>query len=266
MNDFFNELRCGDPAGLAGRVKHIETKSFPTLGEDCMELDEEMIGFCLSDSVNMCAQILYFRHFGFRGTLPVEQIIAKGIHMAKKYFAHVGDDLAKAGPDMKWDEEIAWFKPYSEALLLATLSGDTKARTEFSDCLHPNLVVEGMAIPIEPALGDVLLCVAASFQSTPMDTAPLEERLQKSRKKHPKLLFKAWRALQSDDPSAFASSIADSTANFAKTTAEDNLPLNAIALLESILVGLAYERGWTDLSFDLPIAARLVTRQSLELD
>ena len=266
MNAFFDELKCGDPADLAGRVTYFETKKFTTLGEDCMELKKESVGFCLERTISSCVQTVYNWHFGFRGTLTPEQITAKGIHMAKKYFAHVGDDLAKAGPDMPWDEEIAWFEPYSEALLLATLSGDTKERTELSDYLHGNLVVEGMAIPTEPALGDVLLCIAASFQSTPMDTAPLEERLQKSRKKRPKLLFKALKALQSDDPSAFVSSIADSTANFAKTTAEDDLPLNAIALLESILVGLAYERGWTDLSFDLPIAARLVTRRSLELD
>lgn len=110
-----------------------------------------------------------------------------------------------------------------------------------------------------------MLCIAASFQSREMDTAPLVERLQKCSKQRPKLLYRAWQALESGERQAFAKAIIDSAVNFAKTTAEDDVPLTAIALQESILVALAYERGWTDLSFELPIAARLVTHQSLEL-
>lgn len=90
-------------------------------------------------------------------------------------------------------------------------------------------------------------------------------RLAKCRKQRPKLIFKAWQALRSGDREKFSATLSDSTANFAKTTAEDDRPLTAVAVQESIFAALAYERGWTDLTFDLPIAARLVTHQSLEL-
>lgn len=98
-----------------------------------------------------------------------------------------------------------------------------------------------------------------------MGTAPLVERLQKCRKQRPKLLFKAWEALQGADRPKFHSALADSTANFAKTTADDDRPRTAVAVQESILAALAYEHGWTDLEFELPVAARLVTHQSLGL-
>ena len=71
--------------------------------------------------------------------------------------------------------------------------------------------------------------------------------------------------LQGGDREKFAAAIADSTANFAKTTADDDRPRTSVAVQESILAALAYERGWIDLEFGLPIAARLVTHQSLEL-
>ncbi|HUY91861.1 MAG TPA: hypothetical protein VMV10_24180 [Pirellulales bacterium] len=186
--------------------------------------------------------------------------------MALVYFDVVRDQLAKMTADTPWNEQARWFEPYSEVLLLATLGGQTRERMQLSELLHPKLVVEDLALPhTEAAIGDLLLCIAASFQSSPMDTAPLEARLQKSRKRRPKLLYKAWQALQSGDSAKFSAALAESTANFAETTAKDDHPLTAIALQESILAALAYERGWTDLSFELPIAARLVTHQSLEL-
>ncbi|HEX7446064.1 MAG TPA: hypothetical protein VF306_00890 [Pirellulales bacterium] len=209
--------------------------------------------------------MIYWWHFGFRGNLKPRQILDKGVEMALTYFEVVSDRLAKARPKMHWTKEVAWFEPYSLALLMATLVGRTRERTRLSDHLHPNLAVETVAIPIEPALGDVLLCIAAPLQSKPMDIAPIKERLQKSRKQRPKLLLKTWQALQSGDRAKFASGLADSTANFAKTTADDDRPSTAIALEESILLALAEERGWTDLSFDLPIAARLVAHRSLEM-
>ncbi len=204
-------------------------------------------------------------HFGFRGKLTPRRIAEKGVEMALTYFDVVGERLAKARPKMHWTKEVAWFMPYSHAIFMSTLAGCTRERTRLSDFLHTKLAVETVAIPIEPALGDVLLCMGAQFQSKPMDTAPPKDRLLKCRKQRPKLLFKAWQALESGDRAKFTAALADSTANFAKTTADDDRPSTAIALQESILAALAYERGWTDLSFDLPIAARLVTHQSLEM-
>ena len=187
--------------------------------------------------------------------------------MATAYFGVVRDALAELGLQSSPAMNVAWYKPYCEALLLTTLGGRSRERAQCSDCLHPNFAVNPCFAPhgTDPALGDVLLCIASSLQSSPMDSAAIEERLQKSRKKRPKLLFSAFKALESKDCAKFVSTLAESTANFAKTTAEDDLPLTAVAVLESILAGLAFERGWTDLVFELPIAARLVTHQSLGL-
>lgn len=266
-NPFFNELQCGDPKQEAYRVKELETKKFPTLGEDCNSLGPQgNKPFCYKTCINSCIWIVYDWHFGFRSALRPQEVAEKGVEMALAYFGTVGERLAKATANMDWAEEVAWFEPYSQALLMATLAGRTRERTQLSDFLHPGLTVEKMAVPrIEAALGGVLLCIAASFQSSPMNTAPLEQRLKKSRNERLKLLFNAWQALQSGDRAKFAAALADSTANFAKTATGDDRPLTAIALLESILAGLAYERGWTDLSFELPIAARLVTHESLEM-
>jgi len=209
--------------------------------------------------------MLYHWHFGFHAVSRPLQIMNKGVDLALEYFETVRDSLAKAMRDV--EPQAAWYFPYAEALLMTTLTRRTHERTQLSDCLQPNLTrdIGGCVFDIEPEHADVLLCIAASFQSSPMETAPLGQRAQQSRKRRPKLLFKAWQALESGDRAKFVSALADSTANFAKTTAADNTPLMAVALEESNLAALAYERGWTDITFDLPVAARLVTHRSLEL-
>lgn len=104
----------------------------------------------------------------------------------------------------------------------------------------------------------------SAFQSSPMDTTALLKRLRKSRRARSRLLFESWQALESGDRAKFIAALTESTSNFAKKAADDR-PRAAIALPESNLAALAHERGWTDLEFDLPIAARLVTQTSLEL-
>lgn len=264
MNRFFEQLKCGNPKKLTEQVKSSE-RSFSTLGDDCRSDECVNKAACWRFHIIDCAWMIYRWHFGFRGKLPPQKIVTKGVEMGLTYFDVVRDPLAKARAGMRWDKEVKWFEPYSLAVLMASLGGCMEERQRLSNFLHPKLVVEMVAIPTEPALGDVLLCIAASFQSKPMATAPLVERLKKCRKQRPKLLFKAWQALEDGDRAKFVSALADSTANFGKTTAEDDVPLTAVAVQESILAALAYERGWTDLEFELPIAARLVTHQSLEL-
>ncbi|HUY88840.1 MAG TPA: hypothetical protein VMV10_08915 [Pirellulales bacterium] len=266
-NPFFNELQCGDPKELAYVAKARE-KEFPALGEDCEALGAQgNPAFCYRMCIAKCTWIIYDWHFGFRGALRPETAVKKGVEMSLRYFKVVRDRLGKATETLDWTEGAAWVEPYSEALLLATLAGCTHERTLLSDYLHSGLAVEKMALKhSEAAIGVALLCIAASFQSSPMDTAPLLKRLQKSRKKRPKLLFEAWQALRNGSQTKFTAALVDSTANFAKTTAGDDRPLSAIALQESILAGLAHERGWTNLSFDPPVAARLVTRHSLEMN
>lgn len=268
MNELFNQVKCGIPLRLADQAKTSED-DFPTLGDRCRLLGPQgNKASCWCSCVTDCTQMIYRWHFGFRGRFSPREILEKGVEMALAYFGVANDRLQKMTAETDWKEVADWFEPYSRALLMATLAGRTHARRQLSDFLHPRLVPEvvGASVEIEPAAGDVLLCIAASFQSSPMETAPLAERLQKCRKRRPKLLYKAWQALNGNDRPLFVSALADSTANFAKTTAYDARPLTAIALQESILAALAYERGWTDLEFELPIAARLVTHQSLELN
>lgn len=266
-NPFFNELQCGDPRKLASGAKARE-KEFPALGEDCEALGAQgNPEFCYRMCISKCTWIIYDWHFGFRGALRPEIAVKKGVEMALRYFKVGRDRRTNATETLDWILGAAWLEPYSEALLLATLAGSTRERTLLSDYLHSGLTVEKMPLKhSEAALGGALLCIAASFQSSPMDTVPLLKQMQKSRKRRPKLLIEAWQALRDGNQTKFTAALVDSTANFAKTTADDNRPVTAIALQESILAGLAYERGWTDLSFDLPVAARLLTRHSLDMN
>lgn len=264
-NPFFNEIQCGDPKKLTYAAKCLE-KEFATMGDDCEALGPQgNPAFCYQLCIDKCIWILYDWHFGFRGALRPREVLTKGAEMALNYLRVVGDRLAtaRANGDSTVD---AWYGPYSAALLLTTLGGNTRQRTLLSDYLHAGLTVEKTIVPrTEAALGGVLLCIAASFQSSPMNVAPLVKRLQKARKTRAKLLFDAWQALQGGDQTRFTTALAESTAAFAKTAADDR-PRAAVALPESILAGLAHERGWTDRSFESPIAARLVTRESLELN
>lgn len=258
-NAFFNELQCGDPKKLTYCAKCLE-KEFPAMGDDCESLGPQgNPAFCYRLCVDKCVWALYDWHFGFRGALRPLDVVTKGVEMALKYFRVVGDRLAKATANADSTQDAAWFEPFSEALLLATLAGRTRERTLLSGYLHSALIVEKTAVPrTDAALGDLLLCIAASFQSSPMDTAPLLNRLRKSRKTRLHSLREAWQALENGDRGKFTAALAEATAAFAKTAANDR-PRAAVALQESILAGLAYERGWTDLSFESPIAARLVT-------
>ncbi|HEV7222258.1 MAG TPA: hypothetical protein VGN42_06110 [Pirellulales bacterium] len=263
LNPYFNELQCGDPKNLTFGAKSLE-KDFSTLGEDC-----EMLGpqgnksFCYQLCLAKCTWIVYHWHFGFRTSLRPQEVIEKGVALAIKYFAVVDERLRAA--DTRSTAEVAWFEPYAQTLLLATLSGRTRERTLLSDYLPARLFQEMTAPRGDAALAGVLLLIASSLRSSPIDAVPLVKRLQKSRKARLKLLLQAWRALESRDRTEFAVALTESTVSFAKTTSDDQ-PRNAVALLESILAGLAYERGWSDLSFQSPIAARLVTRPSLEMD
>ncbi len=265
-NPYFNELQCGDPKKLAYRAKARE-EEFPALGDDCETLGlQGNPALCYRMCIAKCTWIVYDWHFGFRGALRPEIAAAKGVEMALRYFKVLRGGLTKATENLVSSEGAAWLEPYSEALLLATLAGCARERTLLSDDLQPCLTIETTSLKHrEAALSAALLGIAGSFQSSPMDMAPLLKRLQKSRQKRPKLLLEAWQALRNGNQTKFTAALVDSTVNFAKTTAADDQPRNAIALQESILAGLAYERGWTDVSFDLPIAARLVTRHSLEM-
>lgn len=263
MNDYFNQIRCGDVKRFLESIAFFD-REFPTFADNCKE--SRSADYCYATCINKCIWMIDLWHFGFRGAVTPKQVVDKGVEIATTYFGLVGDQLAECGQQPSSTMGIRWFEPYSQALLLTTLGGRMRERTQFSDCLHANLVIEAAAAPDnDAALGDLLLCLASSFQSSPMDTSALQERIERSRKKRPKLLLSAWKALENNDKGKFASALADSTANFAKTSAEDHIPLTAVAYLESSLASLAYEHGWTDLSFELPIAARLVTHQSLGL-
>lgn len=260
-NPFFNELQCGDAKKLGFTAKLLE-QEFPTLGDDCESLGPQgNPAFCYRLCVDKCVWMLYDWHFGFRGVVRPPDVVTKGVELSLNYFRVVGERLAAKSGDLTMD--AAWFEPYSAALLLTTLSGDTSRRTLLSDYLHPTLTVEKTTVSrADAALGDLLLSIAASFQSSPMDTVPLLKRLRKSRRARPKLLFEAWQALESGDRAKFIAALAASTSTFAKTAADDR-PRAAIALPESILAALAHERGWTDLDLASPVAARLVTQASL---
>ena len=195
MNEYFEKLKCGAPQKIADRMKSLE-KRVPKLGEDCLseKCAKANRPWCFQDCINTCAQLIYSRHFGFGGpALDSEDL--EGVELAQTYFSMVGDDLAKAGGKRKRTDEIAWFEPYSETLLLSPLAGCTRPADANFRSAASDARCRRVAIPIELALGDVLLCMAASFQSSPMDTAPLQKRLKSSRKPRPKLLFKAWQSL-----------------------------------------------------------------------
>ena len=266
-NPYFNELRCGDLKQLA-YVAKTRAAEFPEVGTDCEALGAQgNPAFCYRMSIAKCLWVVYDCHFGFCGALRPEVAAKKGLDMALKYFQVVRELLPTAADARDWMQGAAWVEPYSEALLLAILAGGTVERTMLSDYLLEDAIVDKLPLrPSAAALGVPLLCIAASFQSSQVDTNALIKRIQKSRQRRPSLLCEAWQALQNKNHSKFTAALADSTMIFARTTASDDRPFTAIALPESILAGLAYESGWTDLSFDLPVAARLVTRRSLAMN
>ncbi len=266
-NLFFNELQCGDPKQLAYCAKTRE-REFPELCTDCEALGAHgNPAFCYRMCIAKCLWIIYDWHFGFRGALQPEVAAKKGLDMASRYFKVVCEGLSKATETLDSMDGSTWVEPYSEALLLATLTGSTVERTMLSDYLLSNATVDKISLRHRDAvIGVALLCIAASPQTSNVHIRQLIKRLQKSRQRRPQLLLEAWQALQNENQSKFTAALADSTAIFATTTAGDDRPLTAVALPESILAGLAYERDWTDLSFDLPVAARLVTRHSLDMN
>lgn len=267
-HSYFNELQCGDYKELTYRAKCLE-EDFQTMGEDCESLGPQgNPAYCYRLCIDKCLWMLYDWHFGFRGATPPQDVVAKGVDMALKYFRLIADRLVTATANAEWMEDAAWFEPYSEALLLSTLGGYIRERTLLSDYVHLGLGLATEKTTLsrnEAGLRDVLLCIAASFQSSPMDIAPLLKRLRKSRNSRLKPLLQAWEAIQSGHQAKFTGALTECIASFAKTAA-DNRPRAAIALMESILTCLAYERGWRNLDFELPIEARLVTRRSIDMD
>ncbi|TWT32081.1 hypothetical protein [Blastopirellula retiformator] len=209
-------------------------------------------------AITSCMWGLTIRHFGFPYETPALAYCQKGLELAELYFNLVGPKILAAAP------KVEWYTVSLRSFLLASLSNQHEVRTQFADYLVPQLQVEPMAIPEEPLHGDLLLVIASSMRSEPMNVTQQLTQLGNSRKKRPKLLLQAFHALQNDDQAKFTQSIIASTDRFVNSSAcENNVLLDATAKLESVLVGLAWEKGWQDLDFPFETAARLITHRSI---
>lgn len=251
MNKNFKLVPCGSQAELKKSIKLFEDDF--KVAEPALESDPADL-WGLSSAVNACFWPVAMWHFGFRTVQTPKDWSDKAMNVVHKFFSQ------PRGKILNSSEELEWFQSFVEFSLLSYFATDPmECRSAFASFLRADFTVEETAVPIEPALGDIALLIASSYQNAKVSSNSTIARLKKSRKRRPKLLLQAWTAILEDDPESFQSAIEDSIGNFAATTAEDDTPITAIALLESILVSITIENKWSSLSFQEEVAARLLT-------
>jgi len=118
-------------------------------------------------------------------------------------------------------------------------------------------------MPVDPGWGRIYVSVAASFRSKPLEgQAEMEEAIRSSRKRAPKLLFKAWEAARVGDQAEFEKHLRDSVLLHEKSTeiiCNDDL----IAIPQSVVLAAARRLGRSLPSFEPRVMARLLTSESV---
>ncbi|MES2793029.1 MAG: hypothetical protein V4719_25680 [Planctomycetota bacterium] len=254
MNQHFELMQCGKPDDLMSRVRYFDSHLDIDKNLKSLPLDHIVLAF----AINKCVWPVALAHFGFASTHNCTYWCGRGCELAIEFFQQSRDDILMNSVRMPW------YQCYIELYLLSCFCPQgISARTAASKFLQDDLQVEAAAIPIEPALGRIALLMASEYNdglSQEVDIKNANPRW----KKHAKSLFDAWSALKAGNRSQFTESMIKAVTEHARKTKDDeNLPIFAVATLESAMLGRAYEKGWTDLEFPPEIAARLVTHQSL---
>ncbi len=257
MNSHFDILRCGEPEDLASRAAFCDQHWGDA--DEWVRMDPSDLAM-LALTASGCLWPVLLSHFGFRGEHSIEEWCGRGCDLTIEFFRQPHRKIIAA------TERFRWFECFCNVMLMSCFCPHgMPAREAFSQFLQDDWQVEITAIRIEPALGRIALLMASEYNEKLSQVVDIKNAKPRW-KKHAKSLLYAWNALKAGDQSQFIESLTEAVTEHArKTKGDENLPITAIAILESAMLGRAYEKGWTDLKFPPEIAARLVTHHSLEL-
>lgn len=257
MNSYYELLHCGEPEDLKSRAAFSDRHWSDA--DEWLRMNPRDLEM-LTVTTNGCLWPVLLSHFGFDGEHSIKDWCERGCELTIDFFRQSHSQI------LENTTQLRWFECECNIMLMSCFCPQgMAARIASSQFLQDDWQVEAAAIPIEPALGRIALLMASEYNdklSKEVDIRNAKPRW----KRHAKSLLYAWNALKDHDSSQFVKSIAEAVEEHARKTKDDaKVPITAIAIIESAMVGRAYEKGWTNLEFPPEIAARLVTHQSLGL-
>lgn len=218
------------------------------------------------DEVFTSLSLAVLQHLGFSTPAWLPERINEGFNAALDYFFgtwHRHLDPRDYGPNEKW------FQTFSRGLFLGLLTERWEDVAKLCSFARSDLPAEYLGDEIEWEGTLVYLSIAADLRPEPLDgLEDVEAKINKCKRKRPRLLFKAWEAARARDQAAFNKAIKESLKHFDGSYFAPRLHsmIDWIAEHQTVIVLAAMRLG---LKFpDLPerLAAMIVTRESLGLE
>lgn len=224
--------------------------------------------FCLSD-----LQLpLILHHLGATTTPPFDLIIKESRNKIREYYTTAWyeskpeewEKVRKDPDNERFSGE--WFQIFPKALWLALMIDDDESIEIIADWVESWFTIGWMPTPVDTAMGQLLISVAATFRSTPLvGQVEMESVILVCRKKAPKVLFEAWNAARNGNQNEFEKQLEKSVKDFRNKQKEEANPLYALAMFQSIVLAGARKLGRSLPDYSPEIWASLPTSESVGL-
>jgi hypothetical protein len=208
-------------------------------------------------------------HLGYDIPVPVHTVLQRGLDVAVDYFC--GDwsksdsDGRKALDKSRTRSRLTWFGPFSNGLLMGLLAEKWKDVERICDWVDASLLGEYLDEKFDIEICDIYKSVAASLRSAPMPGLDkIEKKLSKCRSQRPKLLFQVWNSARRRDQTAFSDCIIQSLEHFAATFGHGPIPVDWVALPQSVVVLAARRFGMRLPHLSPKLEALLLSPESIK--
>lgn len=213
------------------------------------------------DALHSAAELVYIHHLGFAGVPPIREMLDRAVEIALDYFL---------GPEQgDYRRSEYWFQPLSNSLLLGMLAARWDDLAKICAWVRADRRPEYCG-PLEYQIPQLYVLMAGSLRPEALEGRDeLEASLAKCRSKGPRLLFKAWQAVQAGDQAAFDVAMKQSLAHFASKPPlppQDAYIGERMARPQTVVCLAAMRRGLKFPEIPEELAARVVTRHSLGLE
>lgn len=214
--------------------------------------------------------LLAVSHLGLPVHFTLEEVIAVGVEAALRYFrggwAIYRPDEANLIRKSIDNKELEWYSPFRQGWLIASLSQNRAALHELADWLEPWLEPIKLIEKTDPLFAKLYLLMAQPFRREPfLQAVNYEDLLKKTRKKEIKALYRTWDCILNRDQAGFEQGVIDSVTLWEQSRHDGQpaFPRNCIAEEASALLATGRLQGLRVPSFSPPIAARLLTPESV---
>ena len=226
--------------------------------------------------VVFAADVLSLFHIELPANDPVEQWVVEGAKCTRHLFLET-EDYATEGDENRgyWFNKqrqwglYYWFVAYMKGLIIAFLSRNDELIAGLCNWPWATLEPEFSGLSEwEDELQWMFMILTSSLRETAMEGVDdLVEKVDKTRKRRPKLLKQIWEAIVSDDQAAFEKALEKSLKQFKRTLKHETHGKIAerLALPQTAFALAGRYRGLTIPNLPVELSDYLITHESLGL-